>query len=135
MDHIREFPLRVLFEQSRDVPGCWDATILELDAVTTGTSLVNAMEMAADMASQLIVDDLNHDREPMRTPDPEAGMRWARVIQDGALVADAPAFASLAARATCMSAMLTLKAIQRVLTTQSPVRPIATTDHVALAHY
>lgn len=80
---VRDFKLSVLFERAEDLPGFWNATILELDAVTTGPTLEQAFDLAVDMAVTLIADDLKSGREPTREPEPDAVERYRKVLWDG----------------------------------------------------
>lgn len=60
----RIHPLWVLFKPAEDLHGCWTAHCLELDVVTSGTSLSHAIGMVVEAAGMTIMDDISHGRDP-----------------------------------------------------------------------
>ena len=55
-------PFWAYFERDASIGGAWVAHVLELDLVTQGQSLSDAMEMARDAALEIVLDDMQNGR-------------------------------------------------------------------------
>lgn len=66
----RVYPFSAVFKPAEDIPGHWVGHCLELDVVTSGTSLPHAMGMLFEAAHMTLIDDLaqGHDLRDRRAP-------------------------------------------------------------------
>lgn len=64
--------LWVVARRARDVPGQWVAICPNLDLVTQGNSLVQALAMAKEAIVMTVRDDLAADRDPLERWAPKA---------------------------------------------------------------
>lgn len=67
----RVCPLWVVFKPAEDIAGHWTAHCLDLDVVTSGTSLSHAMGMIVEAAEMTIQDDLSNNRDPIARKAPK----------------------------------------------------------------
>lgn len=80
----RFFPLWVIFKPAEDIPGTWVAHCLDLDVITSGTSLPHALGMILEAAAMTIEEDLNSGRNPLeRRAPPEFWQEMERIITGG----------------------------------------------------
>lgn len=61
----------VLFERSKDVPGYWEAHCLDLDVVTQGRTLGEAVIAVREAMLMVIEDDLRMNIDPLRRRAPD----------------------------------------------------------------
>ncbi|MEY4548404.1 MAG: hypothetical protein RL685_4599 [Pseudomonadota bacterium] len=68
-----------------DVPGQWVGHCLELDIMSVGDSLQQAIEMTSEAMCECIVDDLMHGRSPLerQSAPPEYTTELNRVLSEG----------------------------------------------------
>jgi predicted RNase H-like HicB family nuclease len=69
--HHRSYNFWFLIQRAPDVPGEWTAHCLELDVVSQGSSLQQALDMVTEACLMVIGDDLAAARDPLsrRAPD------------------------------------------------------------------
>jgi hypothetical protein len=73
----KSFSVQITIERAADLPGRWEAHCLEVDVVSYGTDPRDAFRMVEEATVLVIVDDLNHDRDPLARGAPEEN--WVRL--------------------------------------------------------
>lgn len=81
---MRSFNLWVVVKPAEDLPDQWVAHCLDLDVVTQGTSFQHAMQMAFEVSSMMVVEDIVAGRDPMACRAPAED--WAdlyKIVAEG----------------------------------------------------
>lgn len=69
--------LRVHLARDPELNSIWVAHVLDLDLVTQGATLGEALDMARDAAEVIVADDLSHGRDPSdRMPKPQGWLLY-----------------------------------------------------------
>lgn len=77
--------MSVLVSRAPDLPGQWIAHCLDLDLVTQGTSIEDALRMAKEMIHLTVEDDVERGLDPFERPmaPDEDWDRMLRVLRRG----------------------------------------------------
>jgi hypothetical protein len=105
----------LMVKPSASLPGTWVAHVLDVDIVTQGDSLGDAIEMAVDAYVMALLDDLTKGRDPRarRRAPPECWEELEHVMQRGERVEGAEAGLDVPAeRAECVVAQLAVRVTQ-----------------------
>jgi predicted RNase H-like HicB family nuclease len=73
----KSFSVYITIERAPDLPGQWEAQCLEVDVITYGNSPQDALRMIEEATALCIVDDLDHDRDPLAHEAPDED--WTRL--------------------------------------------------------
>lgn len=93
---FRDYWFWVVLRPSGEIEGEWLAHCLQLDLVTQGTSPQHAIQMAREAIELVVLDDLNHDLDPLDRPQADAACwdEYDDVTRNGLpLVCDLESFA------------------------------------------
>lgn len=106
----------LLVKPADDVPGQWVGHCLELDILSVGDSLQEAIRMTSEAMCEAIADDIEHGRSPLqrRSAPPEYVTELNRVLSEGRQVAH------LEGNERCMAALQIHVQVERF-----EVKPVA----------
>lgn len=83
-DKERSFDLTAVLKPSEDIPGRWVSHCLELDVVSEGTTVPEALGMLLEASVMTLTDDLSSGRKPLARRAPkEFWLELDRIVKTG----------------------------------------------------